>query len=153
MVIALPLALIMLGCTPKSSPYSAPVPSQPATSQAAPQATPPAAPTAFISVSSSGSLGDYLAGPNGMTLYTFTKDEANKSNCAGQCAVNWPALAPVDPMPSVPGLTGTLGKITRDDGSSQVTYNGKPLYYWINDKNPGDVTGEGVGGVWFVAKP
>ena len=85
----------------------------------------------------------------GMTLYTFDKDPAGKSVCNGQCAVNWP------PLMAKAGETGTgdYTVITRDDGSQQWAYRGKPLYLWIKDQKPGDTTGNGVGKVWHTAKP
>jgi predicted lipoprotein with Yx(FWY)xxD motif len=88
-----------------------------------------------------------------MTLYTFAKDPIGKSACVNQCAVNWPPLEPSGPLTADPSAKGTLGVITRTNGVSQITYNGKPLYTWINDKKPGDATGEGVQGLWTTAKP
>jgi predicted lipoprotein with Yx(FWY)xxD motif len=94
--------------------------------------------------------GDKLVGPNGMTLYVFDKDVAGsgKSTCNGPCAANWPPLtAPADAEGS-----SDFSVITRDDGSKQWAYKGKPLYYWVKDQKPGDTTGDGVKGVWHVAK-
>ena len=51
------------------------------------------------------------------------------------------------------GVPGKLGSITRADGIKQVTYNDMPLYYWASDMKPGDMTGQGVGGVWFMMSP
>ena len=90
-----------------------------------------------------------------MTLYIFLKDEVGKSNCTGNCASAWPPLtvaAGASPSRGA-SVSGRLGAITRDDGSRQITYNGWPLYYWINDAKPGDTTGQNVGNVWFVAHP
>jgi predicted lipoprotein with Yx(FWY)xxD motif len=98
-----------------------------------------------------GELGEVLVGPKGMTLYTFANDkEAGKSACAGTCAQNWPPFAPeaAAPAPKAP-----LTVITRDDGSKQYAYKGKPLYYFGKDQKPGDATGHKVNNVWFVAKP
>lgn len=92
-----------------------------------------------------------LAGSNGMTLYTFDKDEAGsgKSVCNGPCANNWPPLtAAAGDTP-----TGDYSIITRDDGTKQWALKGKPLYFWVKDKKPGEKTGDGVNGVWHVAKP
>jgi predicted lipoprotein with Yx(FWY)xxD motif len=92
-----------------------------------------------------------LVGPNGMTLYTFDRDVAGngKSVCNGPCAANWPPLAVGDKAP-----TGAdYSVIKRDDGSSQIAYKGKPLYYWAKDSKPGDKTGDGFNQVWRVAKP
>lgn len=92
-----------------------------------------------------------LVGPNGMTLYTFDKDTAGsgKSACNGPCAANWPPLAAsADAKP-----TGDWSVVTRDDGSKQWAYKGKPLYYWVKDTKAGDKTGDGVNQVWHTAKP
>lgn len=110
-----------------------------------------------VEAKSVGSIGTVLvAGSNGMTVYTFTKDvkDSGKSNCTGDCIKTWPALTvAAGGTPSGgSGVTGTLGTITRsDDGSSQVTYNGLPLYFFINDKAPGDANG--VYPNWEAVKP
>lgn len=92
-----------------------------------------------------------LAGPNGMTLYTFDNDKAGsgKSVCNGPCATNWPPLlAPEDAKPM-----GEFSVVVRDDGKKQWAFKGKPLYYWAKDAKPGDRTGDGFNKVWQVAKP
>ncbi len=92
-----------------------------------------------------------LTNPSGMTLYVFDKDAANagKSVCNGECAVKWPPL-----VASVADKAhGDYSIITRDDGSRQWAYKGKPLYRWFKDQKPGDTTGDGVNNVWHVAKP
>jgi predicted lipoprotein with Yx(FWY)xxD motif len=83
----------------------------------------------------------------GMTLYTFDKDPAGKSVCNGKCAMNWPPL-----RASGNDATGEFSVITRDDGTRQWAYKGKPLYLWIKDRKPGDKTGDGVNGVWHIVK-
>jgi Uncharacterized protein conserved in bacteria len=88
-----------------------------------------------------------------MTLYMFTKDTAGVSNCAGGCLTAWPPLVATGNLVAGPGVTGKLGFITRADGTKQVTYNDMPLYYWASDMKPGDMTGQGVGGVWFMVPP
>ncbi|WP_313952910.1 hypothetical protein [Accumulibacter sp.] len=93
--------------------------------------------------------GGVLVGPNGMTLYVFDKDPAagGKSVCNGGCAANWPPLAAAgDAM-----AAGDYVVITRDDGSKQWAFKGKPLYYWAKDQKPGDKTGDGFNSVWHVA--
>ena len=94
-----------------------------------------------------------LTDATGMTLYMFTKDEPSLSNCYDQCAVNWPPLMTDGVLTGPDAAVGGLGTTTRQDGGLQVTYNGMPLYYWINDHKPGDTTGQNVGGVWFVVNP
>jgi predicted lipoprotein with Yx(FWY)xxD motif len=84
----------------------------------------------------------------GMTLYTFDKDSGGKSACNGPCAANWPPLmAGADAKAS-----GDWSVVTRDDGTKQWAYKGKPLYTWVKDTKPGDMTGDKVNNVWHTAK-
>jgi predicted lipoprotein with Yx(FWY)xxD motif len=109
-----------------------------------------------LTVVTSAIVGKYLAGANGMTLYVFSPDTTpNKSTCTGACATNWPPLtvAAGGTAPTATGATGTLATFARDDGTTQVSYNGKPLYYFVNDKAAGDTNGQGVAGKWTVAAP
>jgi predicted lipoprotein with Yx(FWY)xxD motif len=99
-------------------------------------------------------LGTFLTGPNGMTLYYFTRDVVpGVSVCGGPCAEAWPPLTaePGQAVVAGEGVTGVIATAPRADDSLQVTYDGRPLYYWKDDQQPGDTTGQGVGGVWFVA--
>ena len=100
------------------------------------------------------SLGPVLVGPNGLTLYTHSGDTATSSTCIGGCATAWPPLTVAAGAKATAGqgVAGTLGTLTRADGTIQVTYNGMPLYGWQKDAKPGDVTGQGIGG-FTVAKP
>jgi len=100
-------------------------------------------------------VGNVLVGPKGMTLYMFTKDTANTSNCDEKCAANWPPLTvkSEDELVGTPNIPGKFGTTKRDDGSLQVTYNGWPLYYFKSDKVRGDATGEAVGKVWYTVVP
>lgn len=94
----------------------------------------------------------YLTDSNGMTLYYYTKDSDGQSACYGGCATAWPIFyAPKVTIPSSLDA-GDFGTITRTDGTKQTTYYGWPLYYWFKDKKPGDLTGEGVGKVWYILK-
>lgn len=93
--------------------------------------------------------GKVLTDAHGMTLYTFDKDTKGKSACNGKCAVNWPPL-----MASADAKAGKgYSVVTRADGGKQWAYKGMPLYTWIKDKKPGDVTGDGVNKVWHIATP
>lgn len=102
------------------------------------------------SIAGSNALVD---GANGMTLYVFAKDSANsgKSACSGGCAATWPPLTVTGTPSAGVGASGTLGTITRDDGSKQVTYNGLPLYHYGGDHASGDTNGNYPG--WSIAKP
>jgi predicted lipoprotein with Yx(FWY)xxD motif len=90
-----------------------------------------------------------LTNASGMTLYTFDKDSAGKSVCNGPCATNWPPLiATGNASPS-----GDWTIVTRDDGTKQWAYKGKPLYTWAKDQKPGDKTGDGfANNAWHTAK-
>ncbi|MBA3236254.1 MAG: hypothetical protein H0T59_09740 [Chloroflexi bacterium] len=103
----------------------------------------------------SGAVGDYLAGPDGRTLYVFTPDSAETSTCLDGCAGTWPPLTvgAGGAVTGYAGATGTFSTFARPDGSLQVAYDGAPLYYFASDTAPGDTKGEGVGGKWFVASP
>lgn len=99
-------------------------------------------------------LGDVLVDADGMTLYLFTNDSDGQSVCDDDCAVAWPPLTvDAEPVAGDGVDTGLLGTAERDDGSTQVTYDGSPLYTWASDSEPGDVTGQGVSDVWFVVAP
>ena len=92
--------------------------------------------------------GKVLADPNGMTLYTYDKDTPGKSACTGDCAEYWPPVkASASDKP-----VGDLTLITRDDGTKQWADGGKPLYTYVKDKKPGDVTGDGANNVWHAVK-
>jgi predicted lipoprotein with Yx(FWY)xxD motif len=90
-----------------------------------------------------------LTDAQGLTLYWFALDTSTKSACYGSCAAYWP---PVTGTPSAgPGVTGTLGTITRTDGTRQATYDGHPLYTYIGDNSPGQASGNNLnlnGGLW-----
>lgn len=91
-----------------------------------------------------------LTGEKGMTLYTFDRDTTpNKSSCNGMCLKNWPELKADANAKDM----GDWTVITRDDGSKQWAYKGKPLYYFAMDMAAGDAKGDGRAMVWHVAKP
>ncbi len=102
----------------------------------------------------STTLGPVLTAASGLTLYVHAGDTATSSTCTGGCATAWPPLAVAagGSATAGAGVTGTLGTLTRADGTTQVTYKGLPLYGWKNDTKPGDVTGQNVNG-FTVATP
>ena len=106
-----------------------------------------------IKLAEKGGVGKFLTDSQGMTLYIFRKDSPGKSACVGPCVVKWPPY--FRQMVTVPeGLNaGDFGTITREDGKQQTTYKEWPLYYFEGDKAAGDVLGQGLGNVWFVANP
>jgi predicted lipoprotein with Yx(FWY)xxD motif len=130
----------------------------PAADPAAPAATAapavPAAAGAVVTKIAESPLGQHLVGSNGMTLYGFTNDVDAKSTCVGTCADQWPPVI-VDPTFSVgPGVdAGIFATTVRDDGQQQLVAGKVPLYFYAGDVAPGDTTGQGSGGVWFVVSP
>jgi predicted lipoprotein with Yx(FWY)xxD motif len=109
-----------------------------------------------VSVAEVGTFGEALVDGEGRTLYLFTNDTQNAgtSACTGDCLVAWPPLL-TDGDPAAGGGVdeAMLGTITLPDGTTQVTYNGWPLYYYAEDTAAGDANGQGVGGVWFLVSP
>ncbi len=115
-----------------------------------------AAPSSVTLGTSSGSLGTFFTGPTGNTLYTLSSDPNNSSTCSGACATAWPPLliAPGGTITGPTGVSGTWGMFNRSDGTTQVTFNGRPLYYFVHDTAAGQTNGEGIvafGGTWHVA--
>jgi predicted lipoprotein with Yx(FWY)xxD motif len=120
-------------------------------------ATPSGTPAAGASSSSSGTTlmvrtiggAQVLTNSAGLTLYSFAPDTSTTSKCTGSCATYWPPVK--GPATAGSGVTGTLGVITRPDGTMQATYDGHPLYTYVADTAPGQNKGNGLnlsGGVW-----
>lgn len=99
------------------------------------------------------SLGEILVDNEGYALYTFTADSTNVTTCYGTCAIAWPPVLVTDTISIPKGLPGEMGAIMRTDNTTQVTYNGDPLYRYAADTAPGETNGQGFGGKWFVATP
>jgi predicted lipoprotein with Yx(FWY)xxD motif len=102
-----------------------------------------------------GPLGTLLVNGQGQTLYLFQKDTTTKSMCTGSCAMNWPPVTVHGTPKAGSGITASmLGTSKRTDGSTQLTYNGHPLYTFAGDGNkPGSTNGQGFnafGALWYV---
>ena len=99
-------------------------------------------------------LGRILVDGKGITLYDFAKDKGTSSTCYGACAALWPPLLTKGKPVAGPGVRASLlGTTKRKDGKLEVTYAGRPLYYFVTDKKPGQTTGQGVnqfGAPWWV---
>ena len=98
-------------------------------------------------------LGPILTDAQGRTLYKYTRDTENTSNCYDQCAVAWPPFNPSGTLTLPPDTGGRLIVIDRKDGTKMVAYDGMPLYYFVRDTKPGDTLGQNVNSVWFVVAP
>jgi predicted lipoprotein with Yx(FWY)xxD motif len=94
-------------------------------------------------------LGTILVDPEGFTIYAFTQDTGGTSTCYDDCEALWPPV-PADTPISSDLAAAQFGSTTRTDGSEQLTIGGQPLYRYTPDANPGDILGQGFGGVWFV---
>ncbi len=137
------LTLILAACGPMLAANPTPAAAIPATGGGA------------VQMASNSQFGAILVTADGRTLYTNTHDTPNTSKCIDvTCTGIWhPYTVSAAPMAGK-GVTGTLGTITRPDGSMQVTYNQMPVYTFVGDTQPGDVKGNGItdlGGTWHVA--
>jgi predicted lipoprotein with Yx(FWY)xxD motif len=116
-------------------------------------------PSKMVSLKSNATLGNYLADKNGQTLYFFSNDANGQNNCPGGCAVTWPAysVSNLSAGQLDAGLNlADFKSISITGGGTQLTYKGWPLYTYSPSGMPeaaGQVSGDGVGGIWFVAKP
>ena len=130
--------------------YTRPTAVQPvAQTTTAPTTASSAPANSVYKMSQSSKFGSYLSDSKGMTLYTYAKDKTGVSNCTGACLTAWPAFV----APSASGtFPADITVITRPDKSLQYAWKGMPLYYYQGDKAAGDTNGDGIGGVWSIAK-
>jgi predicted lipoprotein with Yx(FWY)xxD motif len=109
---------------------------------------------AAVATAKVGDLGTVLVNGDGMTLYLFEADTGSTSTCSGECAGIWPPLTTTGNATGTMGASSSmLGTTTRDDGSTQVTYNGHPVYLYTGDTAAGQANGEGInhfGGLWYA---
>ena len=116
----------------------------------------PAADRGTLTVKSSR-FGRILFDGRGYVLYGFTADGRNRSNCRGACAAAWPPLIVATRVRAAAGVNAKLlGTARRRDGRLQATYAGKPLYYYVGDRRPGQILCQNVsefGGLWLVVRP
>ncbi len=144
-----PVVLLLAACSSNAGASSPP------TSAVAGTTAAPAGSSAALAIGTAtkSGIGTYLTGQGGRTLYIFKHDTPGTSNCTGQCAATWPPLevAAGQTPTAGPGVSGTLGTLTRSDGKTQVTYDQMPLYYYGGDSAAGDTNGQGIGGIWFAA--
>ena len=152
---ALALAVALAGCGGSpgtTSPTTGASP--PVTSVPAPGATTAAAADVELKTASS-TAGQIVVDADGKSVYFFTKDvkDSGTSACKGACVAAWPAVTTTSDSPKVEGVSGTIGTVKTADGSKQITINGLPIYYFAQDKEPGDILGQGVMDVWYLVSP
>ena len=117
----------------------------------------PSSPSASTLTAKSSRFGRILFDGRGFVLYAFTRDPRSRSACYGACAVAWPPHFAKGQVRAGPGVTrGLLGTTRRRDGRRQLTYAGRPLYYYVGDRSPGQILCQNVdefGGLWLVVRP
>ena len=125
------------------------------TSSTAPASTATTAASFTVGTATNAKLGVVLVDAQGRTLYHNTKENTGTIACTGACVGVWPVLsATAGSTPTgASGLVGKLATIARPDGTTQVTYNGQPLYRYSGDTRAGDANGQGVAGIWFAETP
>lgn len=99
--------------------------------------------------------GPVLYDGKGFVLYAFTHDQKGKSRCYGACAAAWPPYLAKSPKAGTGAKQPLLGTTRRSDGSVQVTYAGQPLYYYVGDRQPGQILCQNVeeyGGLWLIVR-
>lgn len=106
-----------------------------------------------IQLATDAKFGSVLTDKDGKMLYYFSNDATGTSTCLGGCETVWPIYYSADASTDLNLDKTQVAEITKADGRKQSTYKGFPLYYYASDVNAGDTKGDGVGGIWFVAKP
>ena len=127
------LSVMLLGCGGGDEPAALVIPN----------------PDPVIGQTANTSIGKvFVLGDENLTLYTFTNDEDGVSNCSTGCLANWPAAIADSAM-----TEGEFSTFDRGDGLLQWALKNRPLYFYQGDAAEGDVSGEGLGTIWYVARP
>jgi predicted lipoprotein with Yx(FWY)xxD motif len=154
------IATMLVGCARKDSTAdttAAGLDTAGVGARAAPDSAATAAPAITLRTDSVANLGKYVTDASGRSLYVFMKDTKNTSTCVDACAAAWPPLGASTGASTDPSVKPAMvSVITRSDNKNQTTYNGMPVYYYEDDKKPGDIEGQGkneFGGLWYVVSP
>jgi predicted lipoprotein with Yx(FWY)xxD motif len=152
------VSVLVAACGSSSSTTTATAAAGAGGSTASTTATATAAASKGVAIgTATGKDGTYLTGAGGRTLYLWVADSGGMSSCSGACAKAWPPLTTKGKPIAGSGVhAADLGTIKRSDGSTQVTYNGHPLYYFVEDKGKGSITGQGsdaFGAKWWLVSP
>ena len=151
-ICGLTLILLLTACTSTGDASEEPAASVAASEAAAPSeaaASEAASGDASVLVADSD-LGAILTDADGNVIYFFANDSEGTSTCEGDCFEQWPPV-PAEGTPTAgEGVTAELGTTDATDGSTMLTVNGFPAYYFAGDQAAGDTNGQGVGGIWWV---
>lgn len=157
---AFALAALLSGCAGTGGTATSPTTAAAPPSATGPSTSGPASTSAPAAAAADLKTADSTAGKivvdgKGMSVYYYTKDvkDSGTSACTGGCLEAWPPVLAAADTPTVDGVTGTVGTIATPDGKKQLTINGMPVYYYAKDLAAGDITGQGVGGVWYLVAP
>ncbi|MEO5781437.1 hypothetical protein [Arthrobacter sp. PAMC25284] len=163
---AVALAALLSGCaggstTPAATtaPATTPAAASPSAAETTGSTAATSAPAAMSAVTklmvADSAAGQIVVDDNGMSVYYFTKDtkDSGTSACTDGCLAAWPPVITDSDSPELDGVTGVVGTIDTPDGKKQLTLNGMPLYYFAKDKAAGDILGQGVNSVWYLAAP
>jgi len=149
LAVAVVVSLVVAACGAATADTTTPSESEPVTTTVVQQPAETTSPATQEAIGTAETaLGTVLVDAGGATLYVFDIDESGESACYDQCADNWPPVKAG--LTAGDGVDVTAGTTTRTDGTDQLTVNGRPVYLFAGDANPGDVNGHGVNDVWFA---
>lgn len=146
-LLAVPL-LVLAACGSSSTKAST---SAGSSGTSAPTTATPAASGPATAGTRMTSIGEVLTDPSGLTLYFNDNEKGGRIACTGSCATAWPPVT-VTGQPVAPAGVSGLGTISRPDGTTQLTYQSRPMYRFAADSAPGDTKGDGIAGIWHAAK-
>jgi predicted lipoprotein with Yx(FWY)xxD motif len=149
MVVGIVVAVIVVAGGAYALFHKSSKPASNSTASSSQSSNAPAVNNAVLITKTDSTVGQYLAEPSGQALYTFASDTSGVSNCTGSCLAQWPAYQDKGSTTGLPTGVSTIKRT--DNGQTQYTYNGMPLYTFVSDQ-PGQVTGDGVQN-FSVAKP
>jgi predicted lipoprotein with Yx(FWY)xxD motif len=150
LAVSMAAVVVLAGCGSSSSTSSSSTTEGSAPSPASPG-------SGAIDVADNSKLGQVLVDSHGHTVYMFEKDESDESYCNGSCAKVWPPVTTQGKPTAGSGVSASkLTTLKRDDGTTQVVFDGHPLYTYVKDEDTEDAYGNGVdqfGAEWYGLHP
>jgi predicted lipoprotein with Yx(FWY)xxD motif len=148
---------LLAACSSAASSSSTPAASSGTAAAAASGTATGASTTGLVITTKTSSAGDFLTNGSGRAIYMWTKDSMNSSACSGGCASAWPPVTTTGALTASGSASmADLSTFTRSDGTKQVAYDGHPLYYFVGDTAPGQISGQGsdgFGAKWWLVDP